>query len=126
MIEFTFADGEEMGAYDGERVITFKSAFIDKYKDNAQAVERAAAWKTTGRGAIFREAYSDPSALTFESSVTGVYPGEGDEVVYTKSGKITVLPEIRVKVTKTITPEVLPAGPEGQVKVEIKIQGTRN
>ncbi len=82
MIEFTFADGEEMGAYDGERVITFKSAFIDKYKDNAQAVERAAAWKTTGRGAIFREAYSDPSALTFESSVTGVYPGEGDEVVY--------------------------------------------
>lgn len=51
---------------------------------------------------------------------------KGDEIVYTKSGKITVLPAIRVKVTKTITPEVLPAGPEGQVKVEIKVQGTRN
>lgn len=83
MIELTFADGEEMGAYDGERTITFKSAFIDKYKNNAQDIARAKAWKTTGSGAVFREAYSDPSALTFESSVTGVYPaGEGDEVVY--------------------------------------------
>ena len=29
MIEFTFADGEEMGAYDGKNVITFKSVFIN-------------------------------------------------------------------------------------------------
>ena len=69
--------------------------------------------------------------FNYEFSESGDYPMlleilKGDEVVYTKSGKITVLPEIRVKVTKTITPEVLPAGPEGQVKVEIKIQGTRN
>ena len=69
--------------------------------------------------------------FNYEFSESGDYPMlleilKGDEIVYTKSGKITVLPEIRVKVTKTITPEVLPAGPEGQVKVEIKVQGTRN
>ena len=69
--------------------------------------------------------------FNYEFSESGDYPMlleilKGDEIVYTKSGKITVLPAIRVKVTKTITPEVLPAGPEGQVKVEIKVQGTRN
>ena len=83
MIEFTFADGEEMGAYDGKNVITFKSAFINNYKENAHGIARSKAWKTSGSGAIFRENYNDPSDLTFDSSVTGVYPaGEGDEVIY--------------------------------------------
>ena len=81
-IIFTFADGEQMGVYDGEKVITFSSAFIRNYKSNSENMARSRAWKTSGAGAVFRETYEDPSALTFESSVTGVYPIGGDEVIY--------------------------------------------
>lgn len=82
MIEFTFSDGEEMGVCEDGRVTTFSSSFINTYKQNAHSIARAKSWKTSGDGARFREAYgADPMALTFESSITGVYPTD-DGVVY--------------------------------------------
>lgn len=81
-IIFTFADGEEIGVWDGQSVRTLRSAFITNYKTNAEGIARSKAWKTSGSGAVFRESYHDPAALTFDGQITGAYPAGGGEVIY--------------------------------------------
>ncbi len=84
-IIFAFTDGEQIGVCDGHDALTLSSAFIEKYKSNAEGMVRAKAWKNSGAGAIFREGYRarDNSAeLNFDSSITGAYPAGGGEVIY--------------------------------------------
>ena len=81
-IIFTFADGEEIGVCDGSDARTLKSAFIENYKANAEGIARSKAWKTSGSGAIFRESYRDPDAITISGQITGAYPAGGGEVIY--------------------------------------------
>lgn len=84
MVKFTFADGADICAFDGEKVTKYSSKFIDSYKENAQSIVRSKQWKNSGEGARFREvAYSDGEDLSFDAKVTGVFPTEKDnEVIY--------------------------------------------
>lgn len=85
MLKFTFADGQEICAFDGEKVTKYHSKFIENYKANAESIVRAKQWKTAGDGARFRETVAtDVSDLTFDCCISGVFPTEDENnVIYT-------------------------------------------
>lgn len=83
MSKFAFADGEEICICDEGKVTRYKSAYIERYKDNAQSSARSQEWKKSGEGAIFRGDVMDERELVFESNISGVFPTDNDdEVVY--------------------------------------------
>lgn len=84
MDKFFFADGD-ICLYDNGEIKKFPSKFIEKYKANAQNIERAKSWKHSGEGARFRGDIrpGEESDLFFESSVNGIYPIDNDsEIAY--------------------------------------------
>ena len=85
MIKFTFADGQDMCVFDGEKVEKYSSSYIENYKLNAERVARTAEWKHSGEGAIFRGDTNNQSggAVGIVCSLAGIYPSESDDwVVY--------------------------------------------
>ena len=83
MIKFTYADGQDICIFDGEKTVKYKSGYIERYKENAEASRRNAEWKTSGEGAIFRgdtRGYGQSEA-TFDCAISGVYPTESDDWV---------------------------------------------
>lgn len=85
MIKFTYADGQDICVFDGEKTVKYSSGYIEKYKRNAENSRRATEWKKTGEGAVFRgdATVDDASEVVIESSIGGIYPcTESDWVVY--------------------------------------------
>lgn len=85
MIKFTFADGQDICVYDGEKVEKFNSAYIESYKENSERVARNSEWKHSGEGAIFRGDTNRRAggADGIECSLGGIYPAANDDwVVY--------------------------------------------
>ncbi len=82
MKKLVYADGENIGVYDGENLVTFTAPAIVNYKNNIEAIGRSKAWKTTGSGAVFRDSYSDPYDSAVNASVTGAWPAENGDIVY--------------------------------------------
>ena len=83
MEKIYFADGEEICRYDGGAVTRQRSKFIENYKRNTLNVERAKNWKHSGEGARFRgDERPGEDGVSFQASINGIYPTEGDETVY--------------------------------------------
>lgn len=85
MIKFTFADGQDICVYDGEKVEKYSSAYIENYKENSERVARNSEWKHSGEGAIFRGDVNRRSggADGIECSLGGIYPAADENwVVY--------------------------------------------
>ncbi|MDE6504730.1 MAG: hypothetical protein K2L42_02550 [Clostridia bacterium] len=83
MIEFLFADGEEICSYADGEIKRHRSKFIEKYRQTALDNERAKSWKHSGEGAQFRGdvRYTD-SEVNFQSTVNGVYPLSDNAAAY--------------------------------------------
>lgn len=84
MIKFTYADGENICEYDGEKATSHASIFIEKYKRNATESARLKEWKK-GENALFRGETDmrDGADPVFNASVEGVFPtAEDGKVVY--------------------------------------------
>lgn len=85
MARFTFADGQDICVYDGEKVTKYSSSYIENYKENAERAARASEWKHSGDGAVFRgdTTYRGGASGGIESSLGGIYPLANDDwVVY--------------------------------------------
>lgn len=83
MIKFTFVDGQDICVFDGEKANKYDSAYIVRYKQNAENARRSSEWKHSGEGAIFRgdstvESNYEP---VFDCSISGVYPMADDDWV---------------------------------------------
>lgn len=83
MAEFTFADGQKICRFDGEKVTDFKSGYIERYIENAENAQRNAEWKKSGEGAIFRgdATFEQSAERKFDCTISGVYPMESDDWV---------------------------------------------
>ena len=85
MVKFTFADGQDICVFDGEKVNKYSSAYIENYKLNAERTARNSDWKHSGEGAVFRGDTNRRAggADGIESSLGGVYPTANDDwIVY--------------------------------------------
>jgi hypothetical protein len=84
MSKFNFVDGNDICVYNDGNVQRYKSAYIERYKQNVENSARASEWKKTGEGAIFRGDTSDAaSAESVECNINAVYPTDNDdEIVY--------------------------------------------
>ena len=85
MIKFTFADGQDICVYDGEKVEKYSSSYIENYKENSERAARNSDWKHSGEGAIFRGDTNRRAgaADSIECSLGGIYPSANyDWVVY--------------------------------------------
>lgn len=84
MEKFWFADGQDICLFDGEKVTKFPSKFIEKYKANAESVERAKSWKHSGEGAQFRgDVRPEDGGEGIHSFISGIFPcADEDGVIY--------------------------------------------
>ena len=85
MVKFTFADGQKICVFDGEKVTEYKSGYAERYRQSAESARRATEWKRSGEGAVFRgdATYKNSADAAFDCTISGVYPTESsDWVVY--------------------------------------------
>lgn len=85
MVKFTFADGQNLCVFDGEKVKKYTSGYIENYKRNSENARRSSEWKRSGEGAIFRgdATFSNSAEAIIDCTVNGVYPTADDDwIVY--------------------------------------------
>lgn len=88
MTKFTYADGQKICVFDGEKTTEYKSGYIERYKENAETAQRNAEWKKSGAGAIFRgdATFQGSAEVNFDCNISGVYPTADDDwIVYSFS-----------------------------------------
>lgn len=85
MTYFTYADGQDLCVFDGEKTTKYSSGYVENYKRNAESARRSTEWKKSGEGAIFRgdATVYDTVKENIEVSIGGIYPcTESNWVVY--------------------------------------------
>ena len=81
MVKFTFADGQDLCVFDGEKVKKYSSAYIENYKRNCENARRSTEWKHNGEGAIFRgdKTLSNSAEAAIDCTINGIYPTADDD-----------------------------------------------
>jgi len=81
MLNFNFADGEDLCTYRDGAVTKYSSQHIERYKRTSESLRRTSEWKHTGDNAIFRgDGQYRPENITV--SIGGVYPLSDTNFVY--------------------------------------------
>lgn len=83
MEKFVYADGEQIGVFDGEKTVLYESENIVRYREYAENRTKNDEWKYMGEGARFRGDYDTYRAKKeiVQAYVNCVHP-DGDKVVY--------------------------------------------
>lgn len=78
-----FCDGENICAFDGQRVHTFVSSYITRYRDSAIAAARGREWKKSSNALYRGEIFQEDDSQSLVGNVTSAYFCGESEVVYT-------------------------------------------
>lgn len=81
--KLVFCDGEEMCVYDGQKVSSYKSDYITRYRDSAIASARNREWKNSSNALYRGEFFDNNSTENLVGNVTSAFFSGDNEVVYT-------------------------------------------